>query len=213
MPSITSRLCRPKCESAPSHQISAPALGPARYGKPPPRLVTAARIPAQRDYEVRSAETRLSSAFAEVLQTSSLSESACGVDPVYEIRPVAHLTQRDVADYVGVSLATLLKWEDGLALPDRSLWPRLEEAMGMPVPDPQGPGPYSGRARAHRHDVAHDRRNQIAPGHYNFAHAVRPIGTPVYPGRALANQVSRSGYCSVRASSRVLTADTAERGA
>jgi excisionase family DNA binding protein len=56
-----------------------------------------------------------------------------------QVRKDQHLTQRDVADYVGVGLATLRKWEDGLALPDRSLWPRLEEATGMPVPDPRVP--------------------------------------------------------------------------
>ena len=40
---------------------------------------------------------------------------------------------------VGVGLATLRKWEDGQALPERSLWQQLEEAMGMPVPDPRVP--------------------------------------------------------------------------
>jgi excisionase family DNA binding protein len=40
---------------------------------------------------------------------------------------------------VGVSLATLRKWEDGLELPDRSLWPKLEEALAVPVPDPRVP--------------------------------------------------------------------------
>jgi excisionase family DNA binding protein len=40
---------------------------------------------------------------------------------------------------VDVSLATIRKWEDGVALPDRSLWPKLEEAMGVPVPDPRVP--------------------------------------------------------------------------
>jgi|GEM_PF-1720432 excisionase family DNA binding protein len=56
-----------------------------------------------------------------------------------QVRKDQHLTQRDVAEYIGVGLATLRKWEDGLALPDRSLWPKLEEAMGMPVPDPRVP--------------------------------------------------------------------------
>jgi len=56
-----------------------------------------------------------------------------------QVRKDQHLTQRDVAEYMGVSLATLRKWEDGLALPDRLLWPKLEEAMGMPVPDPRVP--------------------------------------------------------------------------
>ena len=40
---------------------------------------------------------------------------------------------------MGVGLATLRKWEDGSALPDRSLWPKLEEAMGMPVRIPRVP--------------------------------------------------------------------------
>jgi excisionase family DNA binding protein len=38
-----------------------------------------------------------------------------------------------------VSLATVRKWEDGTALPDRALWTKLEEAMGLPVPDPRVP--------------------------------------------------------------------------
>lgn len=56
-----------------------------------------------------------------------------------QVRKDQHLTQRDVAEYMGVGLATLRNWEDGLALPDRLLWPKLEEAMGMPVPDPRVP--------------------------------------------------------------------------
>jgi protein-tyrosine phosphatase len=38
-----------------------------------------------------------------------------------------------------VGLSTVRKWEDGIALPDRSLWPDLEEAMGVPTPDPRVP--------------------------------------------------------------------------
>jgi excisionase family DNA binding protein len=56
-----------------------------------------------------------------------------------QVRKDQHLTQRDVAEYMGVGLATLRKWEDGVALPDRPLWPKLEEAMGVPVPDPRVP--------------------------------------------------------------------------
>jgi excisionase family DNA binding protein len=56
-----------------------------------------------------------------------------------QVRKVQHLTQRDIADYLGVSLATVRKWEDGLGLPDRSLWTKFEEAMGVPVPDPRVP--------------------------------------------------------------------------
>jgi excisionase family DNA binding protein len=56
-----------------------------------------------------------------------------------QVRKDQHLTQRDIADYIGASLATVRKWEDGTALPDRSLWTKLEEAMGMPVPDPRVP--------------------------------------------------------------------------
>jgi transcriptional regulator with XRE-family HTH domain len=37
-----------------------------------------------------------------------------------QVRKDQHLTQRDVATPMGVSLATVRKWEDGLALPDRS---------------------------------------------------------------------------------------------
>ena len=56
-----------------------------------------------------------------------------------QVRKDQRLTQRDVAEYVGVTLATVRKWEDGLALPDRSLWPKVEEAMGVAVPDPRVP--------------------------------------------------------------------------
>jgi len=56
-----------------------------------------------------------------------------------QVRKTQHLTQRDIADYLGVSLATVRKWEDGTALPDRGLWTKLEEAMGLPVPDPRVP--------------------------------------------------------------------------
>jgi excisionase family DNA binding protein len=56
-----------------------------------------------------------------------------------QVRKDQRLPQRDIADYLAVSLATVRKWEDGTALPDRTLWPRLEEAMGMPVPDPRVP--------------------------------------------------------------------------
>jgi excisionase family DNA binding protein len=60
-------------------------------------------------------------------------------ESLFQVRKDQHLTQRDVAEYMGVGLATLRKWEYGVALPDRSLWPKLEEAMGMPVPDPRVP--------------------------------------------------------------------------
>jgi transcriptional regulator with XRE-family HTH domain len=56
-----------------------------------------------------------------------------------QVRKDQRMSQWDVADYLDVTLATIRKWEDGLALPDRSLWPQLEEAMGMPVPDPRVP--------------------------------------------------------------------------
>ena len=56
-----------------------------------------------------------------------------------QVRKDQRLSQRDIADYLGVSLNTVRRWEDGTALPDRSLWPKVEEAMGMPVPDPRAP--------------------------------------------------------------------------
>jgi excisionase family DNA binding protein len=56
-----------------------------------------------------------------------------------QVRKDQRLTQHDVADFVGVRLATLRRWEHGKALPDRSLWSKLEEAMGVPVPDPRVP--------------------------------------------------------------------------
>jgi excisionase family DNA binding protein len=56
-----------------------------------------------------------------------------------QVRKDQRLTQHDLADYVGVGLATIRRWEDGKALPDRSFWPKLEEAMGVPVPDPRVP--------------------------------------------------------------------------
>lgn len=56
-----------------------------------------------------------------------------------QVRKDQHLSQRDIADYMGVSLGAVRKWEEGVALPERLLWPKLEEAMGMPVPDPRIP--------------------------------------------------------------------------
>jgi excisionase family DNA binding protein len=56
-----------------------------------------------------------------------------------QVRKDQRLSQRDIAEYVGVSLAVVRKWEDGAALPDRTLWPKVEEAMGMAVPDPRVP--------------------------------------------------------------------------
>jgi excisionase family DNA binding protein len=56
-----------------------------------------------------------------------------------QVRKDQRLTQRDIADYMGVSLATVRNWEAGTGLPDRSMWAKLEEAMGLPVPDPRVP--------------------------------------------------------------------------
>lgn len=56
-----------------------------------------------------------------------------------QVRKDQRLSQRDIADYLGVSLNTVRQWEGGTALPDRSLWPKVEEAMGIPVPDPRVP--------------------------------------------------------------------------
>lgn len=56
-----------------------------------------------------------------------------------QVRKNQRLSQNDIADYLGVNLATIRTWEDGVALPDRSLWPKLEEAMGVAVPDPRVP--------------------------------------------------------------------------
>jgi excisionase family DNA binding protein len=56
-----------------------------------------------------------------------------------QVRKVQRLTQSDIADYLEVSLSTVRQWERGVALPDRSRWQKLEEAMGVPVPDPRVP--------------------------------------------------------------------------
>ncbi|HVX23319.1 MAG TPA: helix-turn-helix domain-containing protein [Acidimicrobiales bacterium] len=60
-------------------------------------------------------------------------------EAIARVRKDQHLTQKGIADYIDVPLAEVRRWETGVALPDRSLWPRLEEAMGMPVPDPRVP--------------------------------------------------------------------------
>jgi hypothetical protein len=40
---------------------------------------------------------------------------------------------------MGISHSTMRKWKEGTALPDRSLWAKVEEAMGTPKPDPRVP--------------------------------------------------------------------------
>jgi excisionase family DNA binding protein len=56
-----------------------------------------------------------------------------------QVRKGQRLTQSDIAEYLEVSLSTVRQWELGVALPDRSRWQKLEEAMGVPVPDPRVP--------------------------------------------------------------------------
>jgi transcriptional regulator with XRE-family HTH domain len=75
---------------------------------------------------------------SEMANRTSLARGGWG-EALAQVRKDQHPTQGDVAEYMAVSLATLRKWEDGLALPDRSLWPKPEEAMGLPVPDPRVP--------------------------------------------------------------------------
>jgi len=72
-------------------------------------------------------------------QTARVWPGGAWGEALSQVRKDQRLTQRDVAEYVGVGLSTVRKWEDDIALPDRSLWPKLEEATGVPVPDPRVP--------------------------------------------------------------------------
>ena len=45
----------------------------------------------------------------------------------------AGLTQKQLANACGVSETTVIKWENGTAVPRVDMLPRLEDAYGIPV--------------------------------------------------------------------------------
>ena len=47
-----------------------------------------------------------------------------------KLRKEKGLTQREVADALGISNKTISKWETGLGCPDLSLWPELSAIYG-----------------------------------------------------------------------------------
>jgi len=75
----------------------------------------------------------------EKWQTSRVWPGGGWGEALAQVRKDQQLTQSELAEYVGVALATVRNWEQGSALPDRALWSRLEEAIGIPIPDPRVP--------------------------------------------------------------------------
>ena len=49
------------------------------------------------------------------------------------LRAERHMTQRDLAESLGVTDRAVSKWERGLGCPDVSLLPELSQALGVPV--------------------------------------------------------------------------------
>ena len=50
---------------------------------------------------------------------------------IAKLRKEKNLTQRNVADALGIQNKTVSKWECGLGCPDLSLWPELSAILGV----------------------------------------------------------------------------------
>jgi excisionase family DNA binding protein len=57
------------------------------------------------------------------------------------VRRGCRFTQADIAEYLAIPTRAVKAWEAGRALPERSQWPMLEEALGLRIPDPRTPSP------------------------------------------------------------------------
>lgn len=52
---------------------------------------------------------------------------------IAELRKEKNLTQKNIADELGVQSKTVSKWECGLGCPDLSLWPGLSDILGVDI--------------------------------------------------------------------------------
>ena len=50
---------------------------------------------------------------------------------IFQLRSERGLTQKNVADALGISNKTVSKWECGLGCPDLNLWPELSVILGV----------------------------------------------------------------------------------
>ena len=50
---------------------------------------------------------------------------------IAKLRKEKKLTQRNIADALGIQNKTVSKWECGLGCPDLSLWPELSTILGV----------------------------------------------------------------------------------
>ena len=73
---------------------------------------------------------------------------------IAKLRKEKGLTQKNVADALGISNKTISKWETGLGCPDLSLWPDLSTILGAEI--------YAGNhdnSRKRRHPVCQRKQN------------------------------------------------------
>ena len=52
---------------------------------------------------------------------------------ISQLRREKDMTQKDLADRLGISNKTVSKWENGLGCPDLSLWEELSAVLGADV--------------------------------------------------------------------------------
>ena len=52
---------------------------------------------------------------------------------IAELRKEQNLTQKNIADALGIQSKTVSKWECGLGCPDLSLWPELSTILGVDI--------------------------------------------------------------------------------
>lgn len=52
---------------------------------------------------------------------------------IAKLRKEKNLTQRNIADALGIQSKTVSKWECGLGCPDLSLWPELSAILGIDI--------------------------------------------------------------------------------
>lgn len=63
---------------------------------------------------------------------------------VYDLRKAGRMSQKELADKIGVSVQTVSKWENGICMPDISMLPELAEFFRVSVDELLGLSPLSG---------------------------------------------------------------------